>query len=66
MNELKWNFISIFNSFLNFWIKLSFLYAYLCKISYDDQFKDIFKVIIRKVQANSTRTLEGRKIQNFF
>ncbi len=63
MNELKWNFIiSIYNSFLNFWIKLSFLYAYLCKISYDDLFKDI----IRKVQANSTRTLEGRKIQNFF
>ncbi len=31
------NFIfSICNNFKKFWIKLSFLYAYSCKISHDD------------------------------
>ena len=61
MIELKCNFIiSIYNNFVKI-IKLSFLYAQLCKISYDDKFKVIFKDIIRKiVLANSSRTLEGR------
>ncbi len=47
----------------------SFLYSYLCKISHDDSFKDIFKNIIRKVQSNSTseqyKNLKGPFIRIF-
>ena len=39
-----------YNNFLRFWIKLLFLYVHLCKISYDNYFKDNFKDIIRIVQ----------------